>query len=112
MAMGNPITRTSHRSRQGVFSHLCLRKASVADSVITGLASSAGIAGGHDQCPARPAAPWCPYYPRARGSFEPLSHGTSQAFWALYPGYGDPSGVVATETALCDGAIKTLRPVF
>src|SRR5262249_13963476 len=44
MAMRNPITRTLHRSSQGVFSHLCLRKASAADSVITGLAGSAGIA--------------------------------------------------------------------
>src|SRR5262245_47598334 len=45
MDMGNPITRTSHRSSQGVFSHRCLRKASSADPVITGLGGSAGIAG-------------------------------------------------------------------
>src|SRR5207253_2475763 len=44
MAMGNPITRTSHRSSPGVFSHQCLRKASAADTVITGLGGSAGIA--------------------------------------------------------------------
>jgi hypothetical protein len=46
LAMGNPITSISNRSRQGVFSHRCLRKASAADPVITGLGGSAGIAGG------------------------------------------------------------------
>src|SRR5437867_2198829 len=45
MDMGPPITRTSHRSGQGVFSHRCLRKASAANTVITGLEGSAGIAG-------------------------------------------------------------------
>src|SRR5256714_13620381 len=45
MDMGPPITRTSHRSSQGVFSHRCLRKASAANTVITGLEGSAGIAG-------------------------------------------------------------------
>ena len=45
MDMGSPITRTSHRSSQGVFSHRCLRKASAANTVITGLEGSAGIAG-------------------------------------------------------------------
>src|SRR5438132_9184099 len=44
MDMGNPITRTSQRSSQGVFSHQCLRKASSADPVIKGLGGSAGIA--------------------------------------------------------------------
>ena len=44
MDMGNPITRTSQRSSQGVFSHQCLRKASSSDPVITGLGGSAGIA--------------------------------------------------------------------
>src|SRR3954451_11212705 len=44
MDMGPPITRTSHRSSQGVFSHRCLRKASAANTVITGLEGSAGIA--------------------------------------------------------------------
>ena len=44
MAMGDPITRTSKRSSQGVFSHRCLRKASSADTVIIGLGGSAGIA--------------------------------------------------------------------
>ena len=44
MDIGNPITRTSKRSSQGVFSHQCLRKASAADPVITGLGGSAGIA--------------------------------------------------------------------
>src|SRR5438874_7102620 len=44
MDMGHPITRTSHRSSQGVFSHRCLRKASAANTVITGLEGSAGIA--------------------------------------------------------------------
>src|SRR5216683_4240416 len=47
MDMGNPITRTSKRSSQGVFSHQCLRKASSADPVITGLGGSAGIAEGY-----------------------------------------------------------------
>ena len=42
--MGNPITRTSNRSSQGVFSHLCLRKASAVHPVSTGLGGSAGIA--------------------------------------------------------------------
>src|SRR5216683_6192111 len=44
MAMGDPITRTSKRSSQGVFSHRCLRKASAANTVIIGLEGSAGIA--------------------------------------------------------------------
>src|SRR5437762_3013950 len=44
MDMGPPITRTSHRSSQGVCSHRCLRKASAANTVITGLEGSAGIA--------------------------------------------------------------------
>src|SRR5437870_7516268 len=44
MDMANPITRTSKRSRQGVFSHRCLRKASAADTVITSLGGSSGIA--------------------------------------------------------------------
>src|SRR5260370_6010991 len=44
MDLGNPMTRTSHRSGQGVLSHRCLRKASAADTVITGLGGSAGIA--------------------------------------------------------------------
>src|SRR5438105_2776300 len=44
MDRGNPLTRTSHRSSQEVFSHQCLRKASSADPVITGLEGSAGIA--------------------------------------------------------------------
>src|SRR5947209_17865007 len=46
MDMGPPITRTSHRSSQGVFSHRCLRKASAANTVITGLEGSTGIADG------------------------------------------------------------------
>src|SRR5438874_10701996 len=45
MDMGPPITRTSHRSSQGVFSHRCLRKASAANTVITRLEGSTGIAG-------------------------------------------------------------------
>src|SRR5439155_15240046 len=44
MDRGPPITSTSHRSSQGVFSHRCLRKASAANTVITGLEGSAGIA--------------------------------------------------------------------
>src|SRR6266487_6977301 len=44
MDRGPPITRTSHRSRQGVLSHRCLRKARAANTVITGLGGSAGIA--------------------------------------------------------------------
>src|SRR5215813_10951401 len=44
MAIGNPSKRTSHRSRWGVFSHRCLRKASAADTVSTGPEGSAGIA--------------------------------------------------------------------
>src|SRR2546421_3548535 len=44
MDMGSPITRTTHRSSQGVFSHRCLRKASAANTVITGLEGSTGIA--------------------------------------------------------------------
>src|SRR5215471_10514183 len=40
-----PLTRTSHRSSQGIFSHRCLRKASAADPGSTGLGGSAGIAG-------------------------------------------------------------------
>src|SRR5215216_3982946 len=44
MDMANPVTRTSHRSRQGVLSHQGLRKASSANPVITGLGGSAGIA--------------------------------------------------------------------
>src|SRR5438094_4090699 len=45
MDMENPITRRSKRSSQGVFSHLCLRKASSADTVVTRLGGSSGIAG-------------------------------------------------------------------
>src|SRR6267142_1169089 len=44
MAIGNPSEGTSHRARQGVFSHRCLRKASAADPVIPGSEGSAGIA--------------------------------------------------------------------
>src|SRR6266568_4657666 len=44
MDMENPITRRSKRSSQGVFSHLCLRKASSADTVVTRLGGSSGIA--------------------------------------------------------------------
>jgi RNA polymerase sigma-70 factor, ECF subfamily len=44
MDMENPITRTSNRSSQGLFSHRGLRKARAADTVITGLGGSAGIA--------------------------------------------------------------------
>src|SRR5262249_29009216 len=39
-----PHPRTSNRSSQGVFSHRCLRKASAAHPVSTGLGGSAGIA--------------------------------------------------------------------
>src|SRR6516225_4864824 len=39
-----PLTRTSYRSSQGIFSHRCLRKASAAVPGITGLGGSAGIA--------------------------------------------------------------------
>src|SRR6266568_2984561 len=42
--MENPITRRSKRSSQGVFSHRCLRKASSADTGITRLGGSSGIA--------------------------------------------------------------------
>src|SRR5207249_10324888 len=45
MDRGPPITSTSHRLSQGVFSHRCLRKASAANTVIIGLEGSAGIAG-------------------------------------------------------------------
>src|SRR5262249_55607728 len=45
MVMEYPVTRTSHRSRQGVFSHRGLRKARSSDTVITGLGGPAGIAG-------------------------------------------------------------------
>src|SRR5438105_3753707 len=44
MDMESPITRTSTRSSQGVLSHLCLRKASSTETVITRLGGSAGIA--------------------------------------------------------------------
>src|SRR5256885_15822956 len=44
-AMGIPVMIRSKHSRQGVFSHQGLRKASAADPVNTGLAGSAGIAG-------------------------------------------------------------------
>src|SRR5262249_49869462 len=44
LAMGIPVMRRSKRSRQGVLSHQCLRKASAADPVSTGLAGSAGMA--------------------------------------------------------------------
>src|SRR5262252_3835296 len=44
LAMGHPITSTSHRSNQGIFSHRSLRKASAAHPVITGLGGSAGTA--------------------------------------------------------------------
>src|SRR6266571_9375368 len=44
MDMETPITRRSKRSSQGVFSHLCLRKASSADTVVTRLGGSSGIA--------------------------------------------------------------------
>src|SRR5262249_9756103 len=42
---GKPLTRTSHRSSQGIFSHRCLRKASAAAPGITGLGGSTGIVG-------------------------------------------------------------------
>src|SRR5438552_11564283 len=45
LAMGIPVMRRSKHSRQGVFSHQGLRKASAADPVNTGLAGSAGMAG-------------------------------------------------------------------
>src|SRR5437660_7070158 len=45
LAMGIPVMRRSKHSRQGVFSHQGLRKASAADAVNTGLAGSAGMAG-------------------------------------------------------------------
>src|SRR5262245_15683750 len=45
MDMSHPITSPLNHSRQGVFSHRCLRKASAADPVITRLGGSAGIAG-------------------------------------------------------------------
>src|SRR5919108_4612137 len=44
MDMGNPVTRTSNRSGQGLFSHRGLRNARAADAVITGLGGSAGMA--------------------------------------------------------------------
>src|SRR5215216_4317591 len=44
MDIDNPVTRTSNRSSQGLFSHRSLRKARAADPVITGLGGSAGIA--------------------------------------------------------------------
>src|SRR5437588_13106927 len=44
LAMGIPVMRRSKHSRQGVFSHQGLRKASAADPVNTGLAGSAGMA--------------------------------------------------------------------
>src|SRR5262245_22072102 len=44
MDMRNPITSTLKCASQGVLSHRCLRKASAADSVITGFEGSAGIA--------------------------------------------------------------------
>src|SRR5262245_12372178 len=43
-AMGIPVMRRSKHSRQGVFSHQGLRKASAANPANTGLASSAGMA--------------------------------------------------------------------
>src|SRR5215813_10658945 len=46
MVMEYPVTRTSHRSSQGVLSHLGLRKARSSDTVITGLGGPAGIAAG------------------------------------------------------------------
>src|SRR5215475_398096 len=45
LAMGIPVMRRSKHSRQGVFSHQGLRKASAADPVNTGLAGSTGMAG-------------------------------------------------------------------
>src|SRR5438128_4744778 len=50
MDRGPPITSTSHRSSQGVFSHRCLRKASAANTVITGLEGSTGIAAQQSLC--------------------------------------------------------------
>src|SRR5678816_3644106 len=44
LAMGIPVMRRSKHSRQGVFSHQGLRKASAADPANTGLAGSAGMA--------------------------------------------------------------------
>jgi hypothetical protein len=44
MDIDNPVTRTSNRSSQGLFSHRSLRKARAADPVIPGLGGSAGIA--------------------------------------------------------------------
>ena len=44
MVMEYPVTRTSHCSSAGVFSHLGLRKARSSDPVITGLGRPAGIA--------------------------------------------------------------------
>src|SRR5438876_9912073 len=44
LAMGIPVMIRSKHSRQGVFSHQGLRKASAADPVNTGLAGSAGMA--------------------------------------------------------------------
>src|SRR4029453_6382192 len=44
LAMGIPVMRRSKHSRQGVFSHQGLRKASAADPVNTGLAGSTGMA--------------------------------------------------------------------
>ena len=55
---GNPLTKTSHRASQGVFSHRCLRKASAANTVITGLEGSAGIAEGHGSPLALHRVPW------------------------------------------------------
>gem|GEM_PF-4474282 len=45
LAMGIPVIRRSKHSRQGVFSHQGLRKASAAAPVNTGLAGSTGMAG-------------------------------------------------------------------
>src|SRR5215468_9387226 len=44
MDMEDPVTRTSHCSSQGLFSHRGLRKARAADTVIIGLGGSAGVA--------------------------------------------------------------------
>src|SRR5215831_4357315 len=51
---GKPHHEHSKSLRQGVFSYLCLRKANVADIVITGLRGSAGIAGGSETPSLRP----------------------------------------------------------
>ena len=49
---------------------------------------------------------WIRITPEIAGVHESVSHGAHQTVWALHPGYGDASGTVTAQTALCDRPIK------